>query len=175
MVLDIRDLREETAPVAETSLDQLLQGEQPQLHRLVLNAGDLEQLLAIAEDPDDSQRLAAIDILSHHRSWLSSLHMLRRIVRLAHKEHTPRLAAALVQALRQCDEVAQFLTSKERAVAREAAQGVPISRQTLAPITAGTSRGPPSRHRGRTARQNSSYPSLYGALCRRLSPQVRPQ
>ena len=144
MVLDIRDLREETASVAETSLDQLLQGEQPQLHRLVLNAGDLAQLLAIAEDPDDSQRLAAIDILSHHRSWLSSLHILRRIVRLAHKEHTPRLAAALVQALRQCDEVAQFLTSKERAVAREAAQGVPISRQTLAPITAALAAGLPA-------------------------------
>ena len=134
MVLDIRDLREEAAPVAETSLDQLLHGEQAQ--PLVLSADELEQLLAIAEDSDDSRRLAAIDTLSHHRSWLSSLRMLRRIVRLAHKEHDPRPAAALVQALRQCDEVAQFLTSKERAVAREAAQGVPISRQTLAPITA---------------------------------------
>ena len=133
MVLDIRDLREEAAPVAETSLDQLLHGEQA--HPLVLSADDLEQLLTIAEDSDDSRRLAAIDILSHHRSWLSSLHMLRRIVRLAHKEYDPRPAAALVQALRQCDEVAQFLTSKERAVAREAAQGVPISRQTLAPVT----------------------------------------
>ena len=133
MVLDIRDLREEAAPVAEISLDQLLQGEQAQ--PLVLSADDLDQLLTIAEDSDDSRRLAAIDILSHHRSWLSSLHMLRRIVRLAHKEYDPRPAAALVQALRQCDEVAQFLTSKERAVAREAAQGVPISRQTLAPVT----------------------------------------
>ena len=134
MVLDIRDLREEAAPVAETSLDQLLHGEQAQ--PLVLSADDLEQLLAIAEDSNDGRRLAAIDTLSHHRSWLSSLRMLRRIVRLAHKEHDPSPAAALVQALRQCDEVAQFLTSKERAVAREAAQGVPISRQTLAPITA---------------------------------------
>ena len=142
MVLDIRDLREESAPVAETSLDQLLDGEQAQ--PLVLSADELDQLLAIAEDSDDSRRLAAIDILSHHRSWLSSLHMLRRIVRLAHKEHDPRPAAALVQALRQCDEVAQFLTSKERAVAREAAQGVPISRQTLAPITAALAAGLPT-------------------------------
>ncbi|MDE2813664.1 MAG: hypothetical protein OXM01_11600 [Gemmatimonadota bacterium] len=142
MVLDIRDLREEAAPVAETSLDQLLHGEQAQ--PLVLSADELEQLLAIAEDSDDSRRLAAIDTLSHHRSWLSSLRMLRRIVRLAHKEHDPRLAAALVQALRQCDEVAQFLTSKERAVAREAAQGVPISRQTLAPITAALAAGLPT-------------------------------
>lgn len=142
MVLDIRDLREEAALVAETSLDQLLQGEQAQ--PLVLSADDLEQLLTIAEDSDDSRRLAAIDILSHHRSWLSSLHMLRRIVRLAHKEYDPRPAAALVQALRQCDEVAQFLTSKERAVAREAAQGVPISRQTLAPVTAVLAAGLPA-------------------------------
>ena len=142
MVLDIRDLREEAAPVAETSLDQLLHGEQAQ--PLVLSADELEQLLTIAEDSDDSRRLAAIDILSHHRSWLSSLRMLRRIVRLAHKEHDPRPAAALVQALRQCDEVAQFLTSKERAVAREAAQGVPISRQTLAPITAALAAGLPT-------------------------------
>ena len=142
MVLDIRDLREEAAPVAETSLDQLLQGEQAQ--PLVLSADDLEQLLTIAEDSDDSRRLAAIDILSHHRSWLSSLRMLRRIVRLAHKEYDPRPAAALVQALRQCDEVAQFLTSKERAIAREAALGVPISRQTLAPITAALAAGLPA-------------------------------
>ena len=142
MVLDIRNLREEAAPVAETSLDQLLHGEQAQ--PLVLSADDLEQLLAIAEDSDDSRRLAAIDTLSHHRSWLSSLRMLRRIVRLAHKEHDPRPAAALVQALRQCDEVAQFLTSKESAVAREAALGVPISRQTLAPITSALVAGLPT-------------------------------
>ncbi|MCE2447428.1 MAG: hypothetical protein J4F35_03270 [Candidatus Latescibacteria bacterium] len=135
MVLDIRDLRQQVAPVAETSLDQLLHGEQAQLHGLVLSADDLEQLLTIAEDSGDNRRLAAIDILSQHRSWLSSLRLLRRIVRLAHKELDSRPAAALVQALRQCDEVAQFLTSKERAVAREAARGVPISRQTLAPIT----------------------------------------
>ncbi len=135
MVLDIRDLRQQAAPVAETSLDQLLHGEQAQLHGLVLSTDDLEQLLTIAEDSGDNRRLAAIDILSQHRSWLSSLRLLRRIVRLAHKELDSRPAAALVQALRQCDEVAQFLTSKERTVAREAARGVPISRQTLAPIT----------------------------------------
>ena len=70
--------------------------------------------------------------------------MLRRIVRLAHEEHAPSSAAALVQALRQCDEVAQFLTRKERAVAREAAQGVPISRQTLTPITAALAAGLPA-------------------------------
>ena len=144
MVLDIRDLREEAAPVAETSLDQLLQGDPAQPHRVVLSADDLEQLLAIAEDSTDSRRLAAIDTLSHHRSWLSSLRVLRRIVQLAHQEHAPRPAVALVQALRQCDEIAQFLTSKERAVAREAAQGVPISRQTLAPITAALAAGLPA-------------------------------
>ena len=144
MVLDSRDLREKAALVAETSLEQLLQGAQAQPHPLVLNTDDLEQLLTIAEDADDSRRLAAIELLSHHRSWLSSLHMLRRIVRLAHKELDSRLAAALVQALRQCDEVAQFLTSKERAVVREAAQGVPISRQTLAPITAALAAGLPA-------------------------------
>ena len=144
MVLDIRDLREEAAPVVETSLDQWLQGEPTPPHRLVLSADDLEQLLTIAEDSSDSRRLAAIDILSHHRSWLASLRMLRRIVRLAHNEHAPRPAAALVQALRQCDEVAQFLTSNERAVVREAAQGVPISRQTLAPITAALTAGLPA-------------------------------
>ena len=144
MVLDIRDMREEAAPVVETSLDQWLQGEPDQPHRLVLSADDLEQLLAIAEDSGDSRRLAAIDILSHHRSWLASLRMLRRIVRLARQEHAPRPAAALVQALRQCDEVAQFLTSNERAVVREAAQGVPISRQTLAPITAALTAGLPA-------------------------------
>lgn len=144
MVLDIRDWREEAAPVVETSLDQLLQGEQAPAHRLVLSTDDLDQLLTIAEDSGDSRRLAAIGTLSHHRSWLASLRMLRRIVRLAHQEPDPRLAAALVQALRQCDEVAQFLTSKERAVVREAAQGVPISRQTLAPITAALAAGLPA-------------------------------
>ncbi len=140
MVLDIRDLRQQVAPVAETSLDQLLHGEQAQ----VLSADDLEQLLTIAEDSGDSRRLTAIDILNQHRSWLSSLRLLRRIVRLAHKELDSRPAATLVQALRQCDEVAQFLTSKERAVAREAARGVPISRQTLAPITEALAAGLPA-------------------------------
>lgn len=144
MVLDIRDLRPQVEPVAETSLDQLLHGEQAQLHGLVLSADDLEQLLTIAEDSGDSRRLAAIDILSQHRSWLSSLRLLRRIVRLAHKELDSRPATALVQALRQCDEVAQFLTSKESAVAREAARGVPISRQTLAPITEALAAGLPA-------------------------------
>lgn len=143
MVLDIRDLREEATPVVEPSLDQWLQGERDQPHRLVLGTDDWEQLLTIAEDSGDSRRLAAIDLLSSHRSWLASLRMLRRIVRLARKEHDPRPATALVQALRQCDEVAQFLTSKERAVVREAAQGVPISRQTLAPITAALAAGLP--------------------------------
>ena len=144
MVLDIRDLREETAPVAETSLDQLLQGDPVQSHRVALSADDLDQLLAIAEDSTDSRRLEAIDTLSHHRSWLSSLRVLRQIVQLAQQEHDLRPAVALVQALRQCDEVAQFLTSKERAVVREAAQGVPISRQTLAPITAALAVGLPA-------------------------------
>lgn len=141
MVLDIRGLREESAPVAETSLDQLLRGEQAQPQQLVLSADDLQQLLTIAEDADDSRRLAAIGLLSHHRSWLASLGMLRRIVQLVRQERDPRPAAALVQALRQCDEVAQFLTSKERAVAREAALGVPISRQTLPPIAAALAAG----------------------------------
>ena len=144
MVLDIRDLREETAPVAETSLDQLLQGYPAQPHRVALSADDLDQLLAIAGDSTDSRRLAAIDILGHHRSWLSSLRVLRQIVQLAQQEHDPRPAVALVQALRQCDEVAQFLTSKERGVTREAAQGVPISRQTLTPIAAALAVGLPA-------------------------------
>ena len=144
MVLDTRDWCQQAAAVAETSLDQLLHGQQAQLHGLVLSADDLEQLWTIAEDSGDSRRLAAIDILSEHRSWLSSLRLLRQIVRLAHKELDSRLAAALVQALRQCDEVAQFLTSKERAVAREAARGVPISRQTLAPITEALAAGLPA-------------------------------
>lgn len=144
MVLDIRDLREEPAPVAETSLDQLLQGDPAQPHRVALSADDLDQLLAIAEDSTDSRRLAAIEILSQHRSWLSSLRVLRQIVQLAHQEHDPRPAVALVQALRQCDEVAQFLTGKERGVIRAAAQGVPISRQTLAPIAAALAAGLPA-------------------------------
>ena len=144
MVLDIRDLREEPAPVAEISLDQLLQGDPAQPHRVALSADDLDQLLAIAEDSTDSRRLAAIDILSQHRSWLSSLRVLRQIVQLAQQEHDPRPAVALVQALRQCDEVAQFLTGKERGVIREAAQGVPISRQTLAPIAAALAAGLPA-------------------------------
>lgn len=140
MVLDIRHLRQEAPPVAEISLES----EQPQPQRLALNTDDVEQLLTIAEDVRDSRRLAAIDHLSQHRSWLASLRLLRRIVRLAHQERDPRPAAALVQALRQCDEVVQFLTSKERAVVRAAAQGVPISRQTLAPITAALAAGLPA-------------------------------
>ncbi len=144
MVLDIRDLPQQAAPSTATSLDQLLHDKQAPLHGPVLSADDLEQLLTIAEDSGDSRRLAAINVLSEHRSWLSSLRLLRRIVRLAHEELDSRLATALVQALRQCDEVAQFLTSKERAVAREAARGVPISRQTFAPISAALAAGLPA-------------------------------
>ncbi|MEE3258609.1 MAG: hypothetical protein VX293_05330 [Candidatus Latescibacterota bacterium] len=158
--MDIRNLREEAAPVAEVppsgpDLDQLLElatnarpGEQAraigQLRLLVPSATGLERLLEIVEDPKDGRRLPAIQMLGYHRPWLASAKAMRRMVGLTHKERDPDLAAALVWTLRQCDEAAEFLVREERAVAREAALGTPISRQTLAAITAALAAGLPA-------------------------------
>ena len=159
MVLDIRNLRA-AAPVSAPppsgpDLDQLLEiatnarpGEQAraieELRLLVPSATGLERLLEIAEDPNDGRRLAAIQMLGYYRSWLASAKAMRRMVGLTHKERDPAIAAALVWALRQCDEAAEFLAREERAVVCEAALGTPISRQTLAPILTALAGCPPA-------------------------------
>jgi hypothetical protein len=161
MVLDIRHLREEAAPVVEApppgpDLDALLlraarvsrPGEQAraveEMRLLVPSEGGLEHLLEIAADPTDKRRLPAAQMLGYHRSWLASAKAMRQIVGLARKERDPSVAAALVWGLRQCDEAAEFLNHEEERVAREAALGSPISRQTLAPILANLQAGSPA-------------------------------
>ena len=152
MVLDIRHINKESAPVVATlplgpDLGELLQaatsarpGEQAraveELRLLVPSPAGLQRLLDIAEDRADHRRLPAIQMLGYHRSWLASAKAMRRVVGLARNEPDPDVVVALVWSLRQCDEAAEFLAHKECAVAREAALGVPISRQTLVPITA---------------------------------------
>ncbi len=150
MVLDIRHLSEESAPVVDASpvgpdLDQLLEdatsarsGEQAraieELRLLVPSESGVERLFEIAENLDDRRRLAAIQMLGYHRSWLASPRAMRRIMELAHKERDLRVAIALVWTLRQCDEAAEFLGHEDRAVVREAVLGTPVSRQALVPI-----------------------------------------
>ena len=159
MVLDIRHIREESAPTVPMSppgpdLGELLQAaassrpsEQAraieELRLLVPSLAGLERLLEIAEDLTDDRRLVAIQMLGYHRSWLASSKAMRRMVGLARKEQVPEVTAALVWALRQCDETAELLAHEQYAVAREAAMGVPISRQTLASITAAVASGLP--------------------------------
>ena len=117
MVLDIRHLSEESAPVADASpvgpdLDQLLEdatstrsNEQAraieELRLLVPSETGVERLFEIAEDLDDRRRLAAIQMLGYHRSWLASPRAMRRIMELAQKERDPSVARALVWALRR--------------------------------------------------------------------------
>ena len=152
MVLDTRHIREK--PIADVvelpsgpDLGELLQAaanaelsEQvraiEELRLLVPSPAGLECLLQIAEDPADNRRISAVQVLGYHRSWLASSKIMRRMVGLARKDRDPAVVAALAWALRQCDETAELLSHEESAVAREAALGVPISRQTLASITA---------------------------------------
>ena len=150
MVLDIRELRREAAPIAEAppvgpDMEQLLvcaAGMRPddqaraieELRLLVPSPAGLECLLEIAADAADKRRQLAIQMLGYHRSWLASAKALRQMVGLARKENDTAVTAALVWGLRQCDEAAEFLAHPSAEVAREAALGTPISRQTLAPI-----------------------------------------
>ena len=159
MVLDIRHIREEPAPVAASpvgpDLGELLQaaassrpGEQAraveELRLLVPSPAGLERLFEIAEDLADGRRLPAIQMLGYHRAWLASSKSMRQMVGLARKEQVPAVAQALVWSLRQCDETAEFLAHADCEVAREAALGVPISRQTLASILAAVAAGLPA-------------------------------
>ena len=160
MVLDTRELRRDAAPIPEApaagpGLDHLLDrasGVLPraqaraieELRLLVPSPAGLERLREIAADAADKKRRTAIQMLGYHRSWLASAKAMRQMVGLARRERDPEVVAALVWSLRQCDEAAEFLAHPAAEVAREAALGTPISRQTLSPILAALAGGLPA-------------------------------
>ena len=102
-----------------------------QLRQIIPSAAGEETLWTILAAAGDSRRLVAAQMLGYHRQWLSSRSRLRQMADLARGEQDRAVARALVWGLRQRSEIGEFLTHSCPHVAREAALGLPLNRQTL--------------------------------------------
>ena len=102
-----------------------------QLYQIIPSPEGLDLLWKIAASPADRRRHAAVKVLGQQRQWLASRSRVRTLMRLTEEENDPEVAWMLVWCLRQQDEVAGFLGHADAAVAREAAQGVPLNKRTL--------------------------------------------
>ena len=101
-----------------------------QLRALLPSREGTDFLTGIVEDEADHRRLVAAQLLGLHRGWLSTRSGLERLVRWVRKETDPEVGGALVRALRGRCEASGFLLHRIPAIAREAALGVPVSRET---------------------------------------------
>ncbi|MEW6754798.1 MAG: hypothetical protein AB1505_28030 [Candidatus Latescibacterota bacterium] len=119
----------EAAACAPEPRDQVRATEQ--LRLLIPSDAGTELLWRIVRTPGDPRRLLAAQVLGYHRQWLASRSRLRQAVEAARQEADAAVAGALVWGLRQRTEAAEFLLSPVRTVAREAALGLPVNRQTL--------------------------------------------
>lgn len=134
-----------------------------QLRRLIPSAEGAELLWDLVAEKDEPRRLAAAQVLGYHRQWLASRSRLRQALDLIRREQQPAVAASLVWALRQRVEVAEFLLHDEASVAREAALGLPVGRQTLSSLVQVLLPGAGSRpevERILLAKLRSIHPSL---------------
>jgi hypothetical protein len=159
MVLDIRYLRlteqapaprDEVLPSTDgaASLEQLLdraalasspaeQARAIERLRLVIPSSEgMEKLWKILGAEGDPRRLAAIQTLGHHRQWLASRSRLKQMLEWARREPDPAAGSGLVWCLRLRNEISEFLLDERDAVAREAALGLPVNRQTLPALLA---------------------------------------
>jgi len=105
-----------------------------QLRALVPGSDGIELLFDLASRDGDPRRLPAIQVLGHHRQWLSTRTRVETILKLARAERDPEISAALVWTLRQREELREFLLHTMHTVAREAALGVPVSNSTVEAI-----------------------------------------
>lgn len=116
---------EPTSPVEQARVIE-------QLRRIIPGPEGMERLWEISSREGDPRRLIAVQLLGFHRYlWLSSRSRLRQILEWARREQDPAMASALVWCLRQRSESSEFLKDHRPAVAREAALGLPLNRQTL--------------------------------------------
>ena len=87
-------------------------------------------LAGIVEDEADPRRLVAAQLLGFHRGWLAARSGVEQLTRWIRRETDPEVGGALVRALSGRSEVSRFLLHRIPAVAREAALGLPVSRET---------------------------------------------
>ena len=101
-----------------------------QLRALLPSREGTDFLAGIVEDPADPRRLVAAELLGFHRGWLAARSGVERLIRWVRKETDPEVGSALVRALRGRSEVSGFLLHRIPAVAREAARGLPVGKET---------------------------------------------
>jgi hypothetical protein len=102
-----------------------------QLREIIPSASGMGSLWSIVSAPGDARRLLAVQVLGHHRDWLTSRSRVRDLVALAASEADPQVGAALVWCLRHQDAIAQLLSHADSGVAREAALGLSVNQRTV--------------------------------------------
>ena len=123
----------------EDLLDAVVDGESPQaraasvaqLRSLVPGDDGVELLCQVVETVGDPRRNTAVQVLGHHRQWLSSKPNLERAVAWLRLELDPEVATSLAWCLRHQDVLGEFLLHPTPGVAREAALGLPVTARTL--------------------------------------------
>ena len=101
-----------------------------QLRALVPSREGTDFLGGIVEDGSDARRLAAAQLLGFHRGWLAGRSGMERLTGWVRNESDPEVGRVLVSALRGRAEVREFLLHRIPDIAREAALGLPIRKET---------------------------------------------
>ncbi len=135
------------------------------LRQLVPADKGLELLWRVLESEGDPRRLVAAQMLGFHRAWLVSSSGVRRLLKGLRCERDAEVAEALVWCLRQRSEIGEFITHPSQSLAREAALGLPLNRDTLGPLAhALLSACPPQVERVLLDKLGHLHPSLVRAL-----------
>jgi hypothetical protein len=101
-----------------------------QLRALVPSREGADYLGGIVEDAADTRRLTAAQLLGFHRGWLAARSGAERLTGWVRNETDPEVGRALVWALRGRTEVREFLLHRVPGIAREAALGLPVRKET---------------------------------------------
>ena len=102
-----------------------------QLRQVVPAPTGMDVLWGILDMDGDPRRLVAARMLGYHRRWLSSQSSLNRLLDLLRRERDPGVGVGLAWCLRQRNEIQEFLLHEDDHVAREAALGLPVNRNTM--------------------------------------------
>ena len=101
-----------------------------QLRALVPSREGIDFLCALIDNASDPRRLTAARLLGFHRSWLSTQSGVELLTGWVRTETDPQVACTLVGALRGKTEVREFLHHRTTGIAREAALGLPVGKET---------------------------------------------
>lgn len=101
-----------------------------QLQALVPSREGIDFLCALIDKASDPRRLTAARLLGIHRSWLSTQSGVGLLTGWIRNETDPEVGCALVGALRGKTEVSEFLHHRITGIAREAALGLPVGKET---------------------------------------------